>query len=234
MKRRDAGFPRTTNRHVTHSTEGMAITPSSSIAVSRSLRGTNQMPRHFSYTAYQPPKKIPHALAHRAVPTVNQWFQDHVQIGYTSMPVEEMHLTVRMPYGGQDQWPIANLLGADSGLFRFRDTVTHDGSNSGDFGGNLEVVPYSDEYLLGRILIGNTMKTKLADFLTAQEVQNPFSVDVNWLAVGHVDEIVGFAPGGTRGYKVVHASPDYAQQLLGRGVEPSALTEDLFYSTAPN
>ncbi len=173
------------------------------------------------------------ALARRAVPTVNQWFQDHVQIGYTSMPGEEMHLTVRMPYGGQDQWPIANLLGADSGLFRFRDTVTHDGSNSGDFGGNLEVVPYSDEYLLGRILIGNTMKTKLADFLTAQEVQNPFSVDVNWLAVGHVDEIVGFAPGGTRGYKVVHASPDYAQQLLtvgdpGRGIAPPADSAAVF------
>lgn len=178
-------------------------------------------------------------VGRRATPSVSQWFQDHVQIGYTAMPGQSMHITLRMPYSHpvllpslwQDNWPIDELLGPDEGIFRFRNTLRYDSAGSGDYGGNLEVVPPSDEWPLGRVVYGNTMGQQLRDFLGAQvlagpqAVQQPFDIDVEWLAIGHVDEIVSFLPGGTRGFKVAVASPAYAEQLLrtgdsARGISP--------------
>jgi hypothetical protein len=186
------------------------------------------------------------AVARRGIPSVSQWFQDHVQIGYTAMPGQNMHVTMRMPYGPQDAWPTVYLIGSSRGLYRFRDTRIYDGADSGDIGGNLEVVPPSDEWPLGRIVYGNTMSTNpnpnlpdLPKFLKEQKlagsqaVQEPFDIDVEWLNVGHVDEIVSFLPGGTRGFKVVVASPAYAEQLLtvgdlGRGIAPPSDDTALF------
>jgi len=179
------------------------------------------------------------AVARRAIPSGNQWFQDHVQIGYTAFPGQTVHETMRMPYGSQDAWPTVYLSGPGRGIYRLRNTVAHDGAGSGDFGGNLEVVPPSDDWPLGRITYGNTMGSRLPDFLRSQElagpvaVQEPFEIDVDWLAVGHVDEIVGFLPGGTRGFKVAVASPVYAQQLLtmgdpARGITPPSDDTALF------
>ncbi|HPD32121.1 MAG TPA: protein-arginine deiminase family protein [Phycisphaerae bacterium] len=164
------------------------------------------------------------ALAHRVSSGGGQWLQDHVQVGMTSIPGLQMHVTMRMPYyRGQPGWPASSLLGPQRGVYRFRNTCTHDGADSGDFGGNLEIIPYSDDWPLGRIIVGNTMSTRLRSFLQAQRIagstaiQEPIVADTSWLAVGHIDEIMCAVPGGARGYKIVMASPDYAHQLLTTG-----------------
>ena len=165
----------------------------------------------------------------------SQWYQDHVQIGYTGLPGNTSYLTFRFPYkneaGGstywQDTWPENVLFGPEKGLYRFRNTNRYDGGKSGDFGGNFEVVPYSDEWKRGRILHGDNVHSHLSAFFGAQltdgalAVQEPIVVDTSWLNVGHVDEMVGFAPtpgtGSLRPYKVVRSDTQLAKTLLTTG-----------------
>lgn len=46
------------------------------------------------------------------------------------------------------------------------------------------------------------------EYMKAQEVQNTFVLDADWLAVGLVDEFVQFAPANTtRGWAIVIADP---------------------------
>jgi hypothetical protein len=174
-------------------------------------------------------------LSQRRVPnTGSQWFQDHVQIGYTSFPNpanKQMRLTLQMPYPPQDLWPRRNLLEKGEGFYRFRNTASLDRTGSGasgTFGGNLEVIPPTKDWPLGRIIVGSTMirpnfsttapETKLYDFLTSQRVQKPFSVNVHWLQVGHVDEVMNIVPGGgANGFRIGRASPRYARELLEKG-----------------
>src|SRR6185369_4583364 len=55
----------------------------------------------------------------------------------------------------------------------------------------------------------------VAKFLHAQGVQAPIQIDTNWLAVGHVDEIMTFVPASDeKGYKLLMASPGRAFELL--------------------
>ena len=158
--------------------------------------------------------------------TEGQWLQDHVQIGFTGFPGSTSHITLRMPYGGQDAWPEQKLLGSGKGLFRMRDFIANPppGSSStfgsGEFGGNLELIPFSEDWPMGRILLGNIMSTEFQDFFKAQKmggaqaVQEPIEVDSSWLVVGHVDEFMGFAKGGPHGFKVIHGDPKLAHNLL--------------------
>lgn len=162
-------------------------------------------------------------------PSETQWFQDHVQIGQTSFPGSTSHITLRMPYGGQDDWPKNRLLKKDLGLMRVRDFLDHPpsapagGFGSGEFGGNLELIPHSPDWPLGRIIYGNIMSAELKSFFKGQKaggtlaVQEPIELPTGWLRVGHVDEYVGFVKGGPRGYKVVHGDPDLAYKLLNSG-----------------
>jgi len=189
--------------------------------------------------------------------TGSQWFQDHVQIGYTGLPGSRSYVTFRFPYkytlGGsayyQDDWPEGVLLRPDHGLFRFRNTLKHDAvamsaiPGSGDFGGNFEVIPYSDQWKRGRILHGDNVSSSLEAFFVAQltdsatAVQEPILVDTSWLAVGHVDEFVGFAPtpgtGSLRPYKVVRSDPDMAKTLLtvGTGAIPAPPAHAAVFAT---
>jgi hypothetical protein len=169
-------------------------------------------------------------LAKRA-PNPSQWFQDHIQIGMTTMPGASMHLTMRLPYDRppQPDWPVTPvggvrpLLQRDRGVYRLRNTLLYDGADSGDYGGNLEIIPPSDQWPLGRIIVGSPMSARTRDFFAAQvlagpnAIQEPFVVNTDWLAVGHVDEILCPLPGGTRGFKVAMASPHYARDLLQNG-----------------
>ncbi|MGQ9652054.1 MAG: protein-arginine deiminase family protein, partial [Phycisphaerae bacterium] len=108
------------------------------------------------------------ALAHRVSSGGGQWLQDHVQVGMTSIPGSQMHVTMRMPYyPGQPGWPTSSLLGPQRGVYRFRNTCTHDWTDSGDYGGNLEIIPPSTAWPLGRIIVGDTMSARLRSFLQA-------------------------------------------------------------------
>jgi len=191
------------------------------------------------------------SLANRPLDTTkSQWFQDHVQIGFTGLPGNTSFVTFRFPYkskllsetpGGsptihwQDDWPKAALFGPDHGLLRFRNIIRHDynanvdllSPGSGDIGGNFEIVPYSDTWKLGRVIHGNNVSSLLKPFFYAQKgggpkaVQEPIEINTSWLRVGHVDEMVGFAPtsntGGLRPYKVVRADTQLAETLIKSG-----------------
>ncbi len=153
----------------------------------------------------------------------DQWTQDHVEVGYTHAPGRpKTHIALRLPRarlttdGIKDdtpEWPRERLLGPDAGLFRFWNFHLDDGLNAGDFGGNIEVMPPTQAWPLGRIVVGDTISPKLMRFLEDQAAQAPFSINVGWLRVGHVDEALAFVPDGS-GWMLAAAEPAQARALM--------------------
>ena len=153
----------------------------------------------------------------------DQWTQDHVEIGFTHAPGRpKTHVVLRLPRarlttdGIEDdtpEWPKEHLLAPDVGLFRFWNFHVDDGLNAGDFGGNIEVLPPTSSWPLGRVLVGDTISPKLLRFLDDQGVQSPFRIGVEWLRVGHVDEALAIVP-GIDGWSVVVADPARARAML--------------------
>lgn len=95
--------------------------------------------------------------------------------------------------------------------------------SSHNYGGNIEVSPPLPTAPLGKIILGNTadengnspMDPDLIQFLLKQNEQPIVRVDTNWLQVGHVDEIVNFAPVNSgNSFAITLASPEKAYQLL--------------------
>ncbi|WP_166521579.1 protein-arginine deiminase family protein [Zobellia amurskyensis] len=126
-----------------------------------------------------------------AVLAGNQWFQDHMEVGYYQRPGgPPNHIMLRLPYGAQPKWPNYSILGPGTGDFQLGDGLP--GGGAGDFGGNLEILPPNAINPNGRVVIGSTRSVELFDFLTSQESQDPFTVNTAWLRVSHVDEIFGF------------------------------------------
>ena len=127
-----------------------------------------------------------------------------------------------------DGFPEASLLGPDFGHFQIGGRQP----NSLDSFGNLEVSPpvtvNGRTYPLGRIVFGGReygnynveareMMPEIRRFLYAQKVQSPIEIHTDWLAVGHVDEIVCFIPAGNKiGFQLLMASPEYALTILKR------------------
>jgi len=149
-----------------------------------------------------------------------RWLQDHLEIGCTQRPGgPKTHLTFRLPYGSQPDWPLTKLLGADMGSFQIKDKIGTN-RNAGDFGGNLEVSTPTESDPLGRIVHGSTMSESLTDFFKAQKleqdpVQNPIEIPTAWLGVSHVDEVLGFTGNVVNGKpEILVASPARAYQLL--------------------
>lgn len=148
----------------------------------------------------------------------SQWFQDHVETGYTQRPGGPLTwMTLRNPYGAQPEWPQQRLLRSDAGLFQLGGDLGADagstvlGPISGGFGGNLELLPPAPAYPRGRIVVGDTVPDAFWEFLVSQEVQPPFRVPLRWLSVGHVDEAFGFTGRGT---DTIIADPSLAYSLL--------------------
>jgi hypothetical protein len=127
----------------------------------------------------------------------SQWFQDHIEIGYSQRPGgPATHIIFRLPYGTNPQWPIKNMLEQDVGVFQLGGNLQ--GIHfSGDFGGNLEVLPPNSDFPIGRIVMGNSASDVIRQFLKSQNYQVPaFNIQVNWLGVAHIDEVTSFLPGG--------------------------------------
>ena len=153
----------------------------------------------------------------------DQWTQDHVEIGFTHAPGRpKTHMVLQLPRarlttdGTEDdtpEWPRERLLGPDVGLFRFWNFHIDDGPSAGDLGGNIELMPPTARWPLGRVLVGDTISPKLLRFLDDQGLQAPFQIGVEWLRVGHVDEVLAFVP-GTDGWTLVVADPAQARALL--------------------
>ncbi|MBS3128719.1 hypothetical protein J4410_06245 [Candidatus Woesearchaeota archaeon] len=165
--------------------------------------------------------------------TDDRWTQDQIEIGYTHAPgTDKQHVTMILPRGGnQANWPRQRLLGFNVGIFRFRDTIsydintenscpTQDSPDSGEFGGNIELIPATPNFKLGRIITGKTISIPFFRFFQDQEVQDPIQTDTCWLAVGHIDEIIGFIPGGPFGWSIIASDPDMTKTIINDPLLP--------------
>ncbi|UKZ79920.1 hypothetical protein TrVFT333_007683 [Trichoderma virens FT-333] len=130
------------------------------------------------------------------------WAQDILEPAYTSMPSPQgpiiLEIMIRSPQGSRVagrqvfEYLRNGTRGAIYTTGGIRDEI--------DSTGNVETIPpysYGEKsYPAGRIIQGSHGKSlpHLYDYLKAQEIQSPIILDVDWLAVGHVDEIVQFIP----------------------------------------
>jgi len=125
----------------------------------------------------------------------------------------------------------------DRGLDDFPESVVADGPDtvvrtwgsgvvptSQDSFGNLEVSPPVTvdgvHYPFGRIYWGrwgnDSLVPALAGFLRSQKVQDPFTLDVSFLLVGHVDEFTTFLPDSSapKGFRLYVADTDLGFAFL--------------------
>jgi protein-arginine deiminase len=165
---------------------------------------------------------------------LDRWIQDSWEVGTQVVPsptgAREMitALQLERDYGGQglDAFVPREWLGGDRGFF-----YPGGEPSSHNYGGNLEVSPPTDRDPFGRLLYGggtstlsgarnvDTMNEAQVSFLDAQEVQGPaVELSSEWLAVGHIDEVIQFVPdldgGGPHDFVVVIASPALARESL--------------------
>ena len=172
---------------------------------------------------------VPH---HVVPPNVNggdRWIQDEVEFGYSMAPNWNLPVVFDSPRDRElDGFPEASLLGPDFGHFQ----IGGSRPNSLDSFGNLEVSPpvtvNGRLYPLGRIVFGGSeygsysadareMMPEIRQFLYAQKVQSPVEIYTDWLAVGHVDEIICFVPADNDiKFQLLMASPDRAHSILKR------------------
>jgi protein-arginine deiminase len=89
-----------------------------------------------------------------------------------------------------------------------------------DWFGNLEVSPPVPGFPHGRVLTGFQKELRfhpdLIAFLEAQKLQcPPLYLDVSWLTIGHVDELINFVPARDRkGFRALLPSPSLAKTVL--------------------
>ncbi|WP_150275269.1 protein-arginine deiminase family protein [Paenibacillus tepidiphilus] len=176
----------------------------------------------------------------------DRWIQDEIEIGYCESPTHSMPVVFDSPRNRElDSFPEQSLFGPDFGHFQIGGSTP----NSLDSFGNLEVSPpvvvKGRQYPLGRIIFGGRaygdyqdssrqMMPHLRHFLHAQKVQSPIEIFTDWLAVGHVDEIINFVPAeNAKGFKILAASPMRAKAVLDRlaqeGHSNAAMFEGLFH-----
>ncbi len=97
--------------------------------------------------------------------------------------------------------------------------------HAANYGGNLEVSPPFKNAPFGKIVVGNkrdkktkeeTMDPDLLRFLKKQGHQPIVEIDIEWLGVAHVDEILTFVPDkhGTPYYSILRASPGIGLKIL--------------------
>ena len=167
----------------------------------------------------------------------DRWVQDNMELGYQAIPTSTGVQTMRAAMqaernrgGGLEGFVPFEKLGPDEGFFYPGGPET-----SHNYGGNLEVAPPHTvdgvERPFGRLLYGggtstllgvpnhDTMNDEQLDWLNGQGVQGPaIEISSEWLAVGHIDEIVQFVPhrGATaqKPFVAVIASPQLARDIL--------------------
>jgi protein-arginine deiminase len=143
--------------------------------------------------------------------------QDCMEIGFTSMAGQGMHVVFHNARGRPLGTFPPTLRKADFGVFQ---KGVSDASFN--YGGNLEVSPPvkvgGKNFPLGRMIYGATGRPgedmDIDKFLTAQVVQDPVRLDTSWLTVGHVDEILTFLPVGKGGFRLAMASAQRALDIL--------------------
>ncbi|MEP6755006.1 MAG: protein-arginine deiminase family protein [Chthonomonadales bacterium] len=178
------------------------------------------------------------------------WAQDCMEMGVVSAPVNgELQKTavltgVRGRHSGIRAAPLDQNVRHH---FHANNTITLDVADSRyhtrwiDWFGNLEVTPpytASDgqQYPFGRIVCGKQADLQLhpevLKFLQCQGYQwPPLELDVSFLTIGHVDEVVNFLPANTAtGFTIMVPSVRAARQALfsmvGQGFGDTKLFDD--------
>ncbi|OJD22103.1 hypothetical protein ACJ73_06551 [Blastomyces percursus] len=137
------------------------------------------------------------------------WAQDFFEPGYTSMPGPDGPVTLRVMIRSAQDTRVAGrqvfeyLRAAGTGA------VQH-------LGGALSK---AKKYPAGRIVLGSHegKKPYILEYLQAQEIQDPLLVDVDWLAVGHVDEMLQFLPANNSlGWVMLVPDPQEGLAILRR------------------
>ncbi|KJE35047.1 hypothetical protein UF64_10130 [Thalassospira sp. HJ] len=179
------------------------------------------------------------------VMTPDQWMRDTIFSGYSSWPgTAGNHKTqttfIKMHRQRELQnWVFGNLMSKDHAVY-YPAAGSGDAVNSANSGGNFEVTPpvkktLGNTYPLGRVYYGHSAKNRLGanstlrksrhkidestrSFIEAQTLQSPIELDTDWLAVGHVDEMMTFLPypggGENKKWKLLVASPKKAYDLM--------------------
>ena len=161
------------------------------------------------------------------------WVQDEQEFATSSLPGRQLVVTI-------DSIRVNNDRGLDKmpedWFLRAGEAVGTWGggrATSQDSFGNLETSPpvtVGDvHYPYGRVYygLGATGITQVADelqqMLEAQRVQAPFTLDIDWLCVGHVDEFHTVIPDETapRGFRYYIADTGLAYALL-EGLDPAS------------
>ena len=141
------------------------------------------------------------------------WLQDEVEFANVYSPESRIDIIIdSIRDRGLDPLPETEWEGPDMPIYTWGNGF----ANSQDSFGNLEVSPPVTvdgvEYPFGRIYYGvynyfgeNTITAALTDQLEEQVVQNPFTIDISWLCVGHVDEFITFVPDASseKGFKLL-------------------------------
>ena len=90
--------------------------------------------------------------------------------------------------------------------------------SSQNYGGNIEVSPPTSDFPDGKILTGTIPSDTLKAFLSARAPRQPLaSATTDWLAVGHIDEILSFVKTAGRP-QILRAAPEAALRMLERVV----------------
>ena len=131
-------------------------------------------------------------------------------------------------------WSVFNFGGSVFKEFLAPDTAYFSGAYQGS-GGDIEASPPDETFPNGRIIVGNNIHDNLRRTLSVQEVQTDsgelLTLPVDWLFVGHIDEIMAILPVDS-GYKIVVGDIALALELLQLFPEenpypPYASTTDL-------
>jgi hypothetical protein len=143
--------------------------------------------------------------------------RDRVQRMEQMFPEGPTSATLVLPTGGTGSIEVSRERAAE--LYMRIEQL----GGSGTYGGNIEVAPPTAAAPLGTLVVGNALINGERDFmdpdllrlLFLQRKQPVFQVDTTWLQVGHVDEVLTFAPAaGAGGAAALRASSALALQIL--------------------
>jgi hypothetical protein len=154
------------------------------------------------------------------------WFQDTMEIGYTQLPgAQPMHVVMKAQRPNASDDVAITLLAPDFGFISIGEPRQPGDEEDHwmDWMGNLEVTHPLAGYPLGRIYYGRSERTTfhptILQFLEAQQVQKPFAVYTNWLVIQHVDEVLNFLADENGKAKMIIASPEAANTVMGSGYD---------------
>lgn len=157
-------------------------------------------------------------------PENNIWLQDALEAGYSEMPGRRVSAVLKANRNKPlDAFARERLLGPDTGWFEVGEYRPAFAAGVGgdswlDWYGNLEVTPPLPGYPLGRVFHGVTnfepgapsLNPLIVEMLNAQGVQGPaLALDVGWLRIKHVDEMLNFVPSGDPEHPWKALVPDF-------------------------